>query len=167
MKKTIRLDGGRHEVTLAMHGAAFRVGEGERAIEGTRRWDGARLGLEIAGARTQAHVVRAAGGQLEVWIDSERHVIEEEGRTAGTRSGGDDDVLVTPMPAKVVRVNVAPGDAVTEGQTLIVVESMKMELALTALRDGVVATVDATPGVLVAAGAVLVALVPRAKQEAK
>jgi acetyl/propionyl-CoA carboxylase alpha subunit len=168
MRKTIRLDGNRHEVTLALHGAAFRVGEGERAIEGMRRWDGARLSLEIAGERTQAHVVRAAGGRLEVWIDSERHVIEEEGRATGGRSGGgDDDVLVTPMPAKVVRVNVAPGDAVTEGQTLVVVESMKMELGLTALRDGVVATVDATPGVLVAAGAVLVALVPAATQEAK
>ena len=167
MRKTLRLDGNRHEVTLALHGAAFRVGEGERVIEGMRRWDGARLGLEIAGARTQAHVVRASGGRLEVWIDSERHFIEEEGRTAGTRSGGDDDVLVTPMPAKVVRVNVAPGDAVTEGQTLVVVESMKMELGLTALRDGVVATVDAQPGVLVAAGAVLVALVPAAKEETK
>jgi acetyl/propionyl-CoA carboxylase alpha subunit len=167
MRKTLRLDGDRHEVTLALHGAAFRVGEAERVIEGMRRWDGARLGLEIAGRRTQVHVVRASGGRLEVWIDSERHLIEEEGRTAGTRSGGDDDVLVTPMPAKVVRVNVAPGDAVTEGQTLVVVESMKMELGLTALRDGVVASVDATPGVLVAAGAVLVALVPAAKEETK
>jgi len=167
MRKTIRLDGARHEVTLALHGATFRVGEGDRAIEGTRHWEGARLALELNGARTQAHVVRASGGRLEVWIDSERHLIEEEGRAAGTRSGGDDDVLVTPMPAKVVRVNVAPGDTVTEGQTLVVVESMKMELGLTALRDGVVATVDATPGVLVAAGVVLVALVPAAKQEAK
>lgn len=161
MKKTIRLDGNRHEVTLALHGTTFRVGEGDRHIEGTRRWDGSRLGLEIAGMRTQAHVVRGAGGQLEIWIDSDRHVVEEEGRASGpSGSARDSDTLATPMPAKVVRVNVAKGDAVTEGQTLVVVESMKMELGLTAPRDGVVASVDAVPGVLVAAGAVLVALEP-------
>jgi len=171
MKKSIRLDGGRHEVTLTLHGVTFRVGDGERAIDGTRRWDGARLTLELAGpgnggARSTAHVVRAGGGRLEVWIDSERHIVEEEGRAVGGRGGngapGGEDALATPMPAKVVRVNVAPGDAVTEGQTLVVVESMKMELGLTAPRDGTVATVDATPGVLVAAGAVLVVLAPLA-----
>ena len=162
MKKTLRLDGGRHEVTLALHGATFRAGADGRTIAGTRRWDGARLALEIAGTRTHAHVVRGAGGRIEVWIDSERHVVEEEGRTrdGGAGGSGGEDTLATPMPAKVVRVNVAKGDAVTEGQTLVVVESMKMELGLTSPRDGVVATVDAVPGVLVAAGAVLVALEP-------
>jgi biotin carboxyl carrier protein len=163
MKKSLRLDGERHEVTVALHGATFTVGEGGREITGTRRWDGARLALDIAGARTQAHVVRGAGGRIEVWIDSERHVVEEELRGVGAQGGrgaGGADTLATPMPAKVVRVNVAKGDAVTEGQTLVVVESMKMELGLASPRDGVVATVDAVPGVLVAAGAVLVALEP-------
>ncbi len=162
MKKTIRLDGNRHEVTLAHQGTTFDVGEGDRHIKGTRRWNGARLAVEFAGGDDmQAHVVRGAGGRLELWIDSERHVVEEEGRAAGSAgSARDSDTLATPMPARVVRVNVVAGDSVTEGQTLVVVESMKMELGLTAPRDGVVATVDAVPGVLVAAGAVLVALEP-------
>ena len=53
--------------------------------------------------------------------------------------------------AKVVRVNVAPGDAVTEGQTLIVVESMKMELEIKAKGAGVI-TYKADTGSSVAAG---------------
>ena len=109
--------------------------------------------------------MNGGGGQrcecLELWIDSERHVVEEEGRAAaGSGSALNSNALTTPMPARVVRVNIAVGDTVTEGQTLVVVESMKMELGLTSPRDGVVATVDAKPGVLVAAGAVLVALAP-------
>jgi len=162
MKKTLRLDGARHEVTLALHGTTFKVGADGREIAGERRWDGARLSLTIAGERNDAHVVRATGGRLELWIDSERHLVEEESRAAGGAGGAEHegDHVATPMPAKIVRVNVARGDAVSAGQTLVVVESMKMELGLTAPRDGVVASVDAVPGVLVAAGAVLVALEP-------
>jgi len=163
MKKTLRLDGSRHETTVALHGATFRITDGDRSIEGMRRWDGARLQVELPGERVlEAHVVRAAGGRTAVWIDSDLHLVEEETRGgSGGRGGAEADTLVTPMPAKVVRVNVAAGDAVTEGQTLVVVESMKMELGLTAPRDGVVATVNAEVGVMVAAGSMLVALAPK------
>jgi biotin carboxyl carrier protein len=64
------------------------------------------------------------------------------------------------MPAKVVRIAVAKGDLVEDGQTLVVLESMKMELGVTAPRAGRVMKVDAEIGAIVPAGAVLVELEP-------
>ena len=46
------------------------------------------------------------------------------------------------MPGKVLAVNIKPGDSVTKGQALVVLEAMKMEHALTAPRDGVIAEVS-------------------------
>ena len=54
--------------------------------------------------------------------------------------------ILSPMPGTVLRVDVAEGDAVTAGQRLGVVEAMKMELALVAPYDGVVAHVGAAVG---------------------
>ena len=66
--------------------------------------------------------------------------------------------LVAPMPGRVVSVGVAVGDAVTKGQTLVVLEAMKMEQSLTAPADGVIAEVRCAAGDLVDAGMALIVL---------
>jgi acetyl/propionyl-CoA carboxylase alpha subunit len=67
---------------------------------------------------------------------------------------------VATMPGTIVAVNVAPGDRVAEGDVLVVMEAMKMELAVAATTAGVVATVPVSPGDGVEAGAVLVVVDP-------
>jgi pyruvate carboxylase subunit B len=62
------------------------------------------------------------------------------------------------MPGLVVRVLVAPGEAVSAGQGLVVMEAMKMENELRATTAGVVTGVVVTPGTAVDKGAVLVTL---------
>ncbi len=69
------------------------------------------------------------------------------------------DIVKAPMPGKVLSVLATPGAAVTRGETLAVLEAMKMEHALTAPRDGVIETVHARAGQQVADGDVLVMLV--------
>ncbi len=118
------------------------------------------------GERTvEAIVVKAGGGGgYEVWIGGERHLVEEERRGARVEGGGaEDDVMVAPMPAKVVRLAVKAGDDVTDGQTLVVLESMKMELGVTAPRAGRVKQVgaDVKVGAILPAGTLLVELEPR------
>lgn len=63
-----------------------------------------------------------------------------------------------PMPGVVVRVPVAEGDAVTKGQTLVILESMKMENELKATRDGVVLEVRVAAGDSVEKDAALVVI---------
>jgi biotin carboxyl carrier protein len=70
---------------------------------------------------------------------------------AGTRKGGHGHhhaagELTAPMPGQVRTVNVSEGDAVTKGQTLLVLEAMKMEIRVQAPRDGVVSSVLVTGG---------------------
>ena len=79
------------------------------------------------------------------------------GRAAAAQEGGD-HAVAAPMPGRVVRVLVEPGDRVAAGQGLAVVEAMKMENEVAAPADGVVSDLRAAPGDSVEAGGVLVVL---------
>jgi acetyl-CoA/propionyl-CoA carboxylase biotin carboxyl carrier protein len=73
-------------------------------------------------------------------------------------SHGSDGVIRAPMQGTVISVAVAPGAAVEHGAVLVVMEAMKMESQIIAVREGTVAEVRVTPGESVASGAVLVVL---------
>ena len=75
-----------------------------------------------------------------------------------SRAAHDDIALASPMPATVASVNVAPGQAVARGDVLLMLEAMKMELPITAPRDGRVRSVGCKPGELVQPGVPLVDL---------
>jgi biotin carboxyl carrier protein len=62
------------------------------------------------------------------------------------------------MPGVVVDILVAPGDAVGEGQPLLILEAMKMQNELTATSDGVVGEIFVSKGQAVGAGARLVTI---------
>jgi acetyl-CoA/propionyl-CoA carboxylase biotin carboxyl carrier protein len=66
----------------------------------------------------------------------------------GTGSG----TVLVPMQGTIVKVLVAPGDSVEVGQTVCVLEAMKMENAINAERAGVIKEVRATAGDSVGAG---------------
>ena len=74
---------------------------------------------------------------------------------AGGTHAGDGSIL-SPMPGKIIAVEVAAGDAVVKGQKLLTLEAMKMEHTLTAPFDGVVAELNATAGGQVQVDALLV-----------
>jgi propionyl-CoA carboxylase alpha chain len=73
-----------------------------------------------------------------------------------TRREDEEGSLHAPMPGTVVRVEVAEGDEVAEGQTLVILEAMKMEHTLRAPHAGTVTEVRCAPGNQVDADAVLV-----------
>ena len=73
----------------------------------------------------------------------------EDGSPSARRGHQTHGSLSSPMPATVIAVKVADGDTVTSGQTLIVLEAMKMELPVRAPGDGRVTRVRCKPGDLV------------------
>ncbi|MCS6627000.1 acetyl/propionyl/methylcrotonyl-CoA carboxylase subunit alpha [Roseibacterium beibuensis] len=87
-------------------------------------------------------------------------------RSAGASASGpaSDGALRAPMPGKIVATPAKPGDIVTKGQPLVVLEAMKMEHALVAPFDGVVETIGAAVGEQVVDGAVLATVNPEGKQ---
>ncbi len=56
-----------------------------------------------------------------------------------------DDIVRSPMPGRVISVLVQPGDRVSQGDEVCVVEAMKMEQSIRATRDGVVKVVHVQP----------------------
>ncbi len=90
------------------------------------------------------HAIRHDGG----WIlndDGQNYFLSTRPNNTGQASAADGAIL-SPMPGKVIAVDVAEGDAVTAGQRLLVLEAMKMEHALTAPFDGTVAELNASEG---------------------
>jgi acetyl-CoA/propionyl-CoA carboxylase biotin carboxyl carrier protein len=70
------------------------------------------------------------------------------------------------MPGTVTVVKVSKGDTVTAGQSLLVVEAMKMEHVITAPHDGTVAEIDVAPGSTVAMDQVLAVVTPHQEERA-
>jgi 3-methylcrotonyl-CoA carboxylase alpha subunit len=68
------------------------------------------------------------------------------------------DALTPPMSATVVRIAVAPGSVVKQGDLLIALEAMKMELPIRAPHDGIVSAVHCQEGELVHPGTTLIEL---------
>ncbi|MET9380294.1 biotin carboxylase N-terminal domain-containing protein [Streptomyces sp. NPDC002928] len=75
------------------------------------------------------------------------------------------DSLTAPMPGTVTVVKVAVGDEVTPGQSLLVVEAMKMEHVISAPHAGTVAELDVMPGTTVAMDQVLAVIAPHEEAE--
>ncbi|HEY7605083.1 MAG TPA: acetyl-CoA carboxylase biotin carboxylase subunit [Gaiellaceae bacterium] len=82
---------------------------------------------------------------------------ERRRERATVRAGGTagQDAIVSPMQGTVLSVAVSEGDAVVAGQVICVVEAMKMENEVRALRDGTVAELSVAPGEPVATGQVI------------
>ena len=104
-----------------------------------------------------------AAGDFDVHLDGRTIAVQirpagsfgrqKQAGSAATSSGP--QRVTSPMPGKVVRVLVQPGDLVTARQGLVVVEAMKMENELRAARDGRVRDVAVAEGQSVDAGAML------------
>lgn len=66
--------------------------------------------------------------------------------------------ITAPMPGTILEVKVSVGQSVKRGETMFILEAMKMENEIPATEDGVVASVDTSKGASVATGAVLATL---------
>ena len=104
----------------------------------------------------------ADGDKRWVFLDGEVYEFEAPGsetRGAGSgrrRASAHTGSLSAPMPATVIKVNTKVGAKVTRGDTLLVLEAMKMELPVRATSDGTVTAVNCKVGELVQPGASLV-----------
>jgi biotin carboxyl carrier protein len=118
--------------------------------------------IDASGRRTPADVA-TDGDVAWVFVNGDVFEIEVERsdqQPVRRRTGVGHEGLTAPMPATVVQVLVTPGALVTRGQTLVLLEAMKMELPVRAHRDGVVASVQCAAGDLVQPGVALVELTP-------
>lgn len=110
-----------------------------------------------------AFATKPTAGDFDVHLDGRTIPVQirragsfgRQKKEGGSTAGSGPQRVLAPMPGKVVRVLVKPGDEVKARQGLVVVEAMKMENELKAARDGRVRDVSVAEGQSVDAGAVL------------
>lgn len=136
------------DLTPVGKGNSYRAAIGDRNVEVEilQSKDG-RLDLLINGERVTAYV-SSENAKRWVTINGQTFVLT---RSVGTRRGGHGHhhaagELTAPMPGQVRAVNVGEGDTVTKGQTLLLLEAMKMEIKVQAPRNGVVKKLFVQPG---------------------
>jgi len=161
MKLDLTVDGAEDTIEILAPAPAcrFRLGDGAERAADVEVAEPCVYSVLMDGRSYDARVEEVPGG-LVVVIDGYRFEVEVRdprrfSRKAGGRGGEGVQTIAAPMPGKVVRVLVQPGDTVQAGQGLLVVEAMKMQNEMKAARAGTVLSVTAKEGATVAAGEVL------------
>jgi propionyl-CoA carboxylase alpha chain len=153
---SVALQGQSFDVTIAADhdGSTVRFADGEALrVEGD--WtpgdslarmvvDGDPLVLKVDKI-TQGFRIRSRGADLKVHVRTPRQA-QLAGLMPEKLPPDTSKLLLCPMPGLIVKINVAEGDAVQEGQALCTVEAMKMENILRAERSGTVSKINAAPG---------------------
>jgi biotin carboxyl carrier protein len=136
------------DLTSSGAGKSYRLTMGENTVDAEilQAKDG-KLDLLINGRRVTAYVSSDTAKRW-VTINGQTLVLT---KSSGARRGAHGHhhaagELTAPMPGQVRAVNVGEGDAVTKGQTLLVLEAMKMEIRIHAPQDGVVKKVFVQQG---------------------
>jgi biotin carboxyl carrier protein len=146
MRHVLALAGTEHEVFLARSAAGYVLHVEDRTVPA---------------AVPERAVVAVDGDQVHIHLDGETYAVaytDPVKRHARHGASAADDVAPAPMPGTVIAVHAAEGAAVARGDTLLVIESMKLETAIKAWRDGTVAIVHVTVGKTFDRGAPLVTL---------
>ena len=140
------------------HGSYWKVDLGDAALDAYVLTGGVTLIRDGRPDRELSRVVE----EPVVFHDGEAWAFEDLSHDGASAAAGpaSDGSLRAPMPGKIVAAPVKPGDNVTKGQPVVVLEAMKMEHALVAPFDGVVESVAAAVGDQVGEGAVLAVVKP-------
>ncbi|MGE4607527.1 MAG: biotin/lipoyl-containing protein, partial [Myxococcota bacterium] len=154
------LDHGDTSVTVLYHSlrdGRFRFADGTTAR--VHAWCEDSIDVEIAGRRTRSRVTRS-GDQLIVQGRGGDLSFTERPRFAPPVADETEGGFVAQMPGKVIDLRVKVGDRVSAGDTVLVLEAMKMEHPMSATEDGVVTEVRVTLEEQVEAGTLLLVVEP-------
>jgi biotin carboxyl carrier protein len=155
---TLRDGAGEYRVSMGDDGTAVVADDAD--VRYQRLTDERVAVVDATAPGTQAgrrRVWSAVDGDVRwVFIDGETYRFEVMTDGHRRKRAGHHGSLMAPMPATVIKVQVAPGDQVRRGDTLIILEAMKMELPVRASSDGIVSAVHCAPGQLVQPGIALI-----------
>jgi 3-methylcrotonyl-CoA carboxylase alpha subunit len=104
------------------------------------------------GDRRYRVAVAKDGTATWVFVDGIVARVDDDAPASPRRKKSGASEVMSPMPATVVTINAQPGQTVAEGETVIVLEAMKMELPIRAPRGGVVKAIHCAKGDLVQPG---------------
>jgi acetyl/propionyl-CoA carboxylase alpha subunit len=124
-------------IDLVPSGKSYRATIGEKTVDvEIVHGENGKLDLLIDGKRVTAYV-SSENAKRWVTVNGQTFVLTKSSGLKRKSAGHDHaSELAAPMPGQVRAVNVVEGESVTKGQTLLVLEAMKMEIRIQARRDG-------------------------------
>jgi biotin carboxyl carrier protein len=153
-EQQVTLDGQTHSVSARMLHGAPQTAAGA-------------LALTIDGRTSLVHVARS-GNRTWVHLEGAVWVLERvapaAARSRRAAPGAATGRLVAPMPGRLLDLLCAAGDTVEAGQTLVLLEAMKMELRLAAPASGQILALHAAAGAIVERGTLLLEIGPATSQ---
>lgn len=152
-----------HALWLGRDAAGYRLDSDNRNVAVRPETESAHACRAWIDGRPCDALIAIDGDTVYVHVDGETHALRYRDaidRYARHSGASADDVASAPMPGTVVSIAVAPGQAVARGDTLLVIESMKLETAIKAWRDGTVETVHVAEGKTFDRSAPLVTFAP-------
>jgi 3-methylcrotonyl-CoA carboxylase alpha subunit len=143
-------------LTAAADGYRYAIADSE----GHAALDHAEAGKFILAVdgRRQTVAAEKAGNRLDVFLQGEHVELLQVTQSRSDNAASDDRHYNAPMNGRIVTVNVKAGDSVKAGDTLLVMEAMKMEHRIRAHHDGKVLAIDIAAGDLVSEGRTLAEL---------
>ena len=116
--------------------------------------------LEMSGRIAKVFVSSSSGGKaISVFVDGASYLLQLPDAAAGAdTSDAADGRIVAPLPGVIHRLEVAPGDKISTGDRLMVLEAMKMQHSIGAPCDGIVVDLNVAAGDQVSEGDLLLAL---------
>ncbi|NHZ71976.1 MAG: hypothetical protein GWP17_02690 [Aquificales bacterium] len=162
-KFTINLHGEDTEIEVTRQGTHLHVTyDGQTAEVELIYTDGSDLLLEQILANGSRRRIRTAGhtgsgDERQIWVNGRYHTYQRV-RQRGQSSGLGEGSLAASIPAVVTEILVNPGDIVSEGDRLILLESMKMVIPIQAPYAGTITSINCAAGESVQAGVALLEL---------
>jgi biotin carboxyl carrier protein len=140
------------ELVLERDGSEFRAGDQAITVLAIREEE---IEIKVGG---RLHVIPYVvnGSVVSFAFDGENYSADVAQKGARVKSKHRDHSTSAPMPGLVLKIVAKPGDVVTRGTPLIILEAMKMEHQIVAPRDGTVEAIHCKEGELVQPGVELV-----------
>jgi|SRR5690625_3995242 len=167
MRHGFKLGESEFDIGLSRAHAGYRLHIGDREVPVDLTTDGPGNRLLRCGKSLDEVIIATHGDDIYIHLDGATHHLRYEHplqRLAELREAVAGDTIYASMPGSLIALEVAERDCVSQGQTLLIIESMKMETTFAAPRDGVVQRIHVETGVTFNKGDALLTLEPEARE---
>jgi len=162
------VNGVRQTISLDRKDDRIFIRHGDKTLEAEVRVISKHAVSLLVAGRSFLVIVARDKDKKHVWLNGRTYLVQSGKEEQRLAERGDDraqkgkSVVTSPMPGKVVKVNVSENEAVRKNQTLAVVEAMKMENEIKSPLEGFVKKIYVSPGDLVDSEKPLLELEPKA-----
>jgi biotin carboxyl carrier protein len=163
MHHAFKIENNEYDLGLSRSQEGYRLHFGAATIPVNLHSEDDGTAVLTVEGRSQRVVIATRGDDVFIHLDGVAYQLRYEhplDRLALQAAGGAEDNVKAPMPGSLVATHVKAGDNVVRGQSLLVIESMKMETTIAAPRDGIVQAVQFGAGQTFDRDAVLLTLEP-------